>query len=200
MTRKPDRIARLDVDPRGYAIPWNVLRGPRGEAFFTVNDDRKHWRALRQGLCPICGEILGRWKWFVGGPRSAFEVNGWYLDLPMHHECCTYALETCPYLAMPKYLKRVDVADPSKLPAAARILIDETITPERPELNVAVAGNQIEGHAGPSALSLPYVRPCRPALAYEFWRHGLKISLSEAMPMLQRALGSDWQPPALLKP
>lgn len=64
----PDRILRLPRDPRGIPIPWNALRTEEA-VFFTVNDDRRGWRALREGLCPICGERLGRWLWFVGGPQ-----------------------------------------------------------------------------------------------------------------------------------
>ena len=120
----PDRVAKLPKDHRGYPIPWNVMRGEDGTAFFTVNDDRKAHRALREELCPICGERLGRWRWFVGGPRSAFDPHGWYLDLPGHRECMHFALATCPYLAAPKYLGRVDVIHPEKLPPLARILVD----------------------------------------------------------------------------
>jgi hypothetical protein len=80
-----------------------VLRSS-GTAFFTVNDDGKHWVAIERGICPISGETLGKWKWFVGGPRSAFDENGWYSDLPGHRECIEFSLATCPYLAAPKYL------------------------------------------------------------------------------------------------
>jgi hypothetical protein len=191
----PDRIARLPKDRRGYPIPWNVLRGVDDAPVFTVNDDRKHREALRRGLCPICGERLGRWKWFVGGPRSAFDPHGWYFDLPGHHECIQFALATCPYLATPRYLGRVDVPDPSKLPPEARILLDETMIPSRPDLFVAVASQFIEVQE--RALLAPYVRPMRPALAYEYWRHGRQVSKSEALPLLRTALGVEWNFPAV---
>jgi hypothetical protein len=41
-------MARPPRDPRGYPIPWNVLRSS-GMAFFTVNDDRRHWAATGAG-------------------------------------------------------------------------------------------------------------------------------------------------------
>ena len=135
-----------------------MLRGSDGGAIFTVNDDRKARTALRCGFCPICGEALGRWKWFVGGPRSAFDAHGWYLDLPGHHECIRFALATCPYLAAPRYLGRIDVPDPSKLPLEASVLIDHTMIPERPELFVAVASSRIEVQWRDGLLA-PYVRP-----------------------------------------
>jgi hypothetical protein len=193
----PERIARLDTDARGYPIPWNVLRAKDGTPFFTVNDDRKAWRALREGLCPICGGKLGNWKWFTGGPKSAFDEHGWYLDLPGHHECIQFALATCPYLAAPRYLGRIDVADPSKLPTEAKILLDETILTERPEVFVAVAAGKVEAQRRPLWFGelQPYVRPSRPFLGYEFWRHGKQIALDEALPVLRGIFGAEWEPP-----
>lgn len=180
---EPPRIARLPHDQRGYPIPWNVLRNDSGEPFFTVNDDRRAWRALREELCPICGERLGKWRWFVGGPRSAFDPHGWYLDLPGHHECQQFALTVCPYLAAPKYLGRIDVAQPAKLPPEARIFLDETQISDRPEVFVATASDKVEVLKREEFLQ-PYVRPAKPLLAYEFWRHGKKISWEEARPFL----------------
>lgn len=190
----PDRIARLPRDRRGYPVPWNALRGVDDAPIFTVNDDRKGWRAFREQLCPICGERLGRWRWFVGGPLSAFDEHGWFLDQSAHHECVRFALQTCPYLAAPRYLGRIDVADPAKLPPEARILLDETQIPERPEVLVAVSGEKIQVQVrGPL---IPYTRPSRPFLGYEFWRHGRQITEEEAMPYLRTALGAEWRLPA----
>lgn len=190
----PDRIARLDKDPRGYPIPWNVLRGEQGEAFFTVNDDRRAWQALKEQRCPICGEKLGKWKWFAGGPRSAFDEHGWYLDLPMHHDCLRFALQTCPYLALPKYLGRIDVVHADKLPEEAKILLDETVITDRPEVFVAVGCDKVEAKDGRIGV-VPYLRPLRPALAYEYWRHGKQIPLNEALLVLREIFGADWEPP-----
>lgn len=192
----PDRIARLPKDRRGFPIPWNVLKADDGTPFFIVNDDTRHWKALRLVLCPICGERLGRWQWIVGGPGSAFDPNGWYIDLPMHHECVTFALSTCPYLAAPHYQRCTDyIREREKLPPQARILIDETVDPVRPELFVAVATSKI--HIKPNGIALPYVRPVRPAMAYEFWQHGKRLEVAEALPMLRSRFGADWQLPAV---
>jgi hypothetical protein len=190
----PERIARLDTDKRGYPIPWNVLRADDGTPFFTVNDDRKSWRALHEELCPICGGKLGRWKWFIGGPRSAFDVNGWYLDLPTHQECARFALATCPYLAMPKYLGRIDVVNPEKLPKGLGLLLDETVITERPEVFVAVASSKVEVKDGHIPTQY-FVRPAQPFLSYEFWRHGEQIPADTAMPILRGVFGAGWELP-----
>lgn len=195
MTAVPERIAKLPKDKRGYPVPWNVLCAEDGTPFFTVNDDRKHWKALRMALCPICGESLGRWKWWVGGPRSAFDPNGWYMDLPGHMECMQFSLATCPYLALPKYLGRIDVPDSSKLPPI--VLVDITQIPERPPLFVAVAGDKLEVRGGEGPM-LPYTRPQHPVLGYEFWRQGKCITDEEAMPLLRDIFGRDWVLPELV--
>ena len=161
--------------------------------FFTVNDDRKAWRALREGLCPICGERLGRFLWLVGGPRSAFHPGGCYLDLPGHRECMEFALQTCPYLAAPKYLGRIDVAHPEQLPPEARVVLDETMSPDRPEIFVAVACHSVEMlERGPLQ---PYLKPAPPFLDYTFWRHGQQIPAHRALPILRGIFGAEWQLP-----
>jgi hypothetical protein len=188
----PARIARLDRDPRGYPIPWNVLRADDGTPFFTVNDDRRAFVALREGLCPICGERLGQWIWFVGGPQSAFHPDGYYFDLPGHRECMEYALVTCPYLAMPKYLGRVDVVHPELLPREARVLLDETQMPERPEIFVAVCCRRIR--ALDRGELQPYLKPAA-LMDWTFWRHGQQIPTHRAMPILRGIFGADWELP-----
>jgi len=191
MSDAPARIARLERDKRDYPIPWNVLRADGGEPFFTVNDDRKAFRALREQRCPLCGEKLGAWKYHVGGIRSAFHEHGWYFDLPGHRECITFALQTCPYLALPKYLGRIDVVNPKKLPT--KVLLDETQIPDRPEVFVMVAGSGVELQT--RGALIPYTRPKRPFRAVEYWRHGRQLSEAEALPYLRAAMGAEWTPP-----
>lgn len=192
----PERIARLERDKRGYPIPWNVLRGVDGVPIFTVNNDQRHWQAIRQELCPICGERLGRWRWWAGGPRAAFHEHGWYLDLPGHRECIRFALETCPYLAAPSYIpNRIDVPDPAKLLPQQRIMIDQSMDHNRPPLFVAVCADRAElQENGP--LMLPYTRPLRPVAQYEFWLHGKQIPPHRALPILRGIFGAGWTLPA----
>jgi hypothetical protein len=198
----PPRIARLEKDSRGYPIPWSVLRRdtPDREPVFVVNDDTKTFEALQHKLCPICGEMLGRWKWFIGGPRSAFEPKGWYFDLPAHHECATFALQTCPYLAMPKYLGRIDRTIDQTGINVPLILLENPHLNDRPALFVAVAGDRIEyshnKNVGPLIVQ-PFVRPARPYLGVEYWRHGEQIPEHRALPVLRGIFGADWTPPEL---
>lgn len=190
----PERIARLDRDQRGYPIPWNVLRGDDGTPHFTVNDDRKHYRALREELCPLCGERLGRWKHFIGGPQSAFHAHGAYMDLPTHHDCGRFALATCPYLAAPNFFRELGVTKPDKLPPEARILVDHTIDNNRPGVFVMVAATKVAIIRNEPP-ALPYVKPMAVA-GYEFWRHGKEITQAEALPFLRAIFGEEWKVPA----
>ncbi len=152
------------------------------------------WLALRDSRCPICGERLGRWRWLVGGPRSAFDPHGCYFDLPGHRDCVEYALQVCPYLAIPKYLRHTDaVAHPEKLPPEMRILLDETIIPERPEVMVAVCATKI-ALLDRGGLQ-PYLKPVQPFDDWTYWRHGKRIDETQALPYLRASLGAGWTPP-----
>lgn len=184
---EPYRISLLPHDKRGFPVPWNVVVNTDGSGAFTVNDSRKSWQAIRESLCPICGQRLGKWRWFCGGPQSAFHEHGWYLDLPAHQECIEFALKVCPYLSMPRYLGRIDVPNPEKLPPEAHVLVDETVIPERPAVFVAVAAIKIEINPKGGLMS-PYVRPARPLLTWTYWRHGKQLSDEEALPLLPQGI------------
>lgn len=189
--KMPPRIARLKRDKRGYPVPWNVLIGTDGEPIFTANDSTKHYTALAYRLCPICGEQLGKYLWFVGGPQSAFDPNGWYFDLPAHKECAEYALQVCPHLAAKKYLRRLDIIDPSKVPGVA--FVDLTIDPDRPVLFVAIGATQVMvGERGGGML--PLVRPV-PPFQIQYWKEGVRLTEEEGVRLVREVFGEDWQPP-----
>jgi hypothetical protein len=170
----PDRMKHLDIDPRGYPIPWTVFRDNDGRPHFTVNDEMKRIQCLEKDLCPICKGPLLRGRWFFGGPASAFHPDGAYMDPPLHHECMTYAAQVCPYLANPSYLKRIDAKtiDPDKI-GGNRVFIDPTQIPTRPSFFVGVM-------AIGQTISNGYVKPKRPYRALEIWRNGNRITEKDA--------------------
>ena len=104
----PERMQALDKDRRGLPIPFLVVRDPDGGAHFTINDESKRQRCLKENLCAICGQPLHRGRWYVGGSLGAFHEHGRYVDPPLHRECTEYGLQVCPYLAAPKYTGRLD--------------------------------------------------------------------------------------------
>ncbi|MFK4135920.1 hypothetical protein ACI2KR_27100 [Pseudomonas luteola] len=97
----PDRIKRMKVDSRGYPIPYSVEIDANGKPDFRVIDPQKWFLAAQQKRCGICGEPLGAYVAFVGGPLSI--ENRYFTDLPMHKDCATYALQVCPFIAAPKF-------------------------------------------------------------------------------------------------
>lgn len=186
MIQLPPRIARLTQDSRGYPIPWNVLRDPHGAPIFTVNDTAKDMLALRRNLCPICGERLGKWKWFVGGPKSAFDPNGSYYDLPGHLECIQFALQTCPYLAVRNYQAKIPLIERVELPPGV-VAVDVSHDTDRPLVFVMVASRTVEIRAGDDVR--PYLRLVKPWLGVQFWRFGKQLDEAVGRALAQEVLG-----------
>src|SRR5215471_2327665 len=173
----PERLAGRPRDRRGYVVPWSVFVEPDGTPQFTINEETKRLECLLRDLCPLCGSKLWRFRWFLGGPASAFHEQGAYSDPPMHFECMRYAVQVCPYLAAPHYAKRVD----TKLAAAMKsvaLAFDPNVNPERPEMFVAVLAD------GQVATPDWYVKPFRPYKRLEFWRAGAQLTDGEALKIL----------------
>lgn len=174
----PERMKDLPLDKRGYPIPFNVWRDPNGNPHFAINDEGKREKCILENLCSVCGMDLNIYFWFVGGPLSAFDPDGAYMDTALHHECMTYALQVCPYLSMPKYLGRIDDAgvDYSKLPPGT-IFMDPTMIPVRPSVFVAVCSVK-------QKITGPYIKPQRPYLAIEYWHDGKQLDEREGRRIL----------------
>jgi hypothetical protein len=175
----PDRMSHLELDPRGYPIPWGVYRDDDGRPHFTINDESRRLKALARDLCPICGSKLFRGRWFVGGPMSAFHDAGAYIDAPMHHVCMEYALQVCPYLAAPSYGKRID--DKTLTTPLPVLLVDPTMMQHRPSVFVAVmaTGQKLTNRAS-------HVVPRRPYSRVEYWCEGKKLSTEEGERLVEQ--------------
>jgi len=165
----PDKMQHLDRDVRGLPIPHIVLRDRDNIPQFTVNDTRKVEECVAKSTCAICGQPLGQDTWLVGGPLSAFHPHGAYIDTPIHHECGTYALMVCPYLAMSAYSgHRRDLGKLSDKFDGA-LFVDPTVIAARPKFFVF---GKISGYIRENG----YIKPHRPFLALEFWNEGKQIS------------------------
>lgn len=94
---EPHGVPNL-VEWRGHRVPYVVpyQRGQVGRPAFEAVDPVKWARCVEERLCGICGESLGYWLVFIGGPVSV--ENRLFMDPAMHPECADYALEACPYL------------------------------------------------------------------------------------------------------
>lgn len=95
----PARIAALPRDDRGYPVPFFVP-WINGKPEFRVADAKKKVACITQQFCWICGQPLGKFRSFVVGPMCTVnKVSG---EPPCHQECASFAVEACPFLAMPK--------------------------------------------------------------------------------------------------
>lgn len=182
----PPRMRHLPTDKRGYPIPETVYRDNHGNPHFTINDEFKRRIYISRDLCPICGKKLNRARWFVGGPLSAFDPNGTYIDPPLHHECANYALQVCPYLAMPHY-KRIDAATLEKVSPdeLKTVLVDMTMLPDRPDFFVSImsTGQIVDTTSGHC-----FIAPVRPCRRVEFWRRGKRMLDGEGRALVAELL------------
>jgi hypothetical protein len=161
-------MLRLKRDARGYPIPWIVLEDGDGH-HFTVNDINRVFLCIKRDLCGICAHRLYKGRWFVGGPLAAFDERGAYLDPPLHHECATYALRVCPYLALPSYRGRIE----GRTVKEAQLLVAYRAIDRRPPLFIsamAIAQTVRDG---------PVFVPKRPFKSVEFWRDGSQLDPKE---------------------
>lgn len=180
----PERMSSLPLDERGYPIPFIVFRDDNNKPHFTINDEYKRLSIIKQDRCPICGEKLLRGRWFVGGPLSAFHPEGLYLDSGMHHECMNYAMQVCPYLAAPKYLKRIsDKTVKTEDISQSRLFIDPTVIDARPDVFVAImtTGQKL---IGKGSLSLK-IRPKKPCVDIQYWKYGKQIDKKTAKELIK---------------
>jgi hypothetical protein len=104
----PKRMRTLPCDERGYPVPFIVMTDKAGNPQFTINDHAKVRSCVNRKLCSICGKRHDALMWFVGGSRCFLHEHGAFIDPPLHLECAEYALRVCPFLAAPRYSKRVD--------------------------------------------------------------------------------------------
>lgn len=105
LTALPYRMADLDVDERGYPVPWFVDYLD-GKPEFRAMDQHKFIRAIKEKLCWVCGSRLGVHMTFTAGPMCG--INRTSAEPPSHHECAVYSATNCPFLSNPRAVRRED--------------------------------------------------------------------------------------------
>jgi len=98
----PARMRSLRVH-RGYPTPWFVGLID-GIPEFRCMDTAKWRRAVRDKLCWVCGEKLGKHLVFVAGPMCG--VNRTSAEPPCHLECAQWSARNCPFLSKPQMTRR----------------------------------------------------------------------------------------------
>ena len=99
----PKNIALLPRDERGYPVPWFVA-WIDGKPEFRVADGRKWVQAVKLKMCWVCGQKLDYKFVFPIGPMCA--VNQTTAEPPCHAECAHFSVKACPFLSMPKAVRR----------------------------------------------------------------------------------------------
>ena len=121
----PMRLRHLPIDARGYPVPWFVayVTGPDGARVpdFRVADGAKRIRAMRERLCWVCGQPLGRWLAFVLGPMCT--ITRTTTEPALHRECAEWSARHCPFLTQPRAVRREDGLPPDAvIPGGEAIL------------------------------------------------------------------------------
>jgi hypothetical protein len=163
----PPRLARRPRDARGYPIPYGVLIRKDGTPDFRVVDLERWQHAVQHRRCGLCGEPLGAHLAFVGGPLC--EANRVFLDLPMHRDCAEYALQVCPYLALPK----TAFVDTAKVDTEGHTLhVSTDVAEDKPErfwLGIA------KGYAVVQLPGSSYGLQATPWVGGEWWQDGKPV-------------------------
>lgn len=116
-----ERIARLPLDERGYPIPFFVAT-LNGAPDFRFADPEKLVACIKQKLCWVCGEPLGRWKVFGIGPMCAITRTS--SEPPSHLTCMLWSVKGCPFLSRPGMVRREDETTEANKDNVAGIMID----------------------------------------------------------------------------
>lgn len=96
MNDVPDCLRNRPFDERRkLPVPF-VHDTLDGQWDFTAVLAQRLVDCIKHRLCGQCGEPLGWWIAFLGGPVSA--LTGVYSDPPMHEECGRAALNLCPHI------------------------------------------------------------------------------------------------------
>ena len=103
LPERPPRMRSLPLNDKGYPVPWFV-DWVDGVPEFRAMDPVKWERAVHHKLCWLCGERLGHFFTFVAGPMCG--INRTSSEPPSHHDCAVYAARACPFLTLPKAVRR----------------------------------------------------------------------------------------------
>lgn len=101
----PRWMRELPVDAVGRPVPWFVAFID-GKPDFRVIGPGKLYRAMRAGLCWVCGRGFSGGEeraWLVGPMCLVNSVSG---EPPSHLDCATWSAMNCPFLITPNMTRR----------------------------------------------------------------------------------------------
>lgn len=187
----PDRLNGRPRDSRGFIVPYfvawrdaggNTRREGEGEPDFRMVDPSRFVRCIKQRVCWLCGQPLGRHLAFVIGPMCA--ITRTTSEPPSHLACAEYACKVCPFLTRPA-MRRLPM-DPGEGVPPAGFHLDRN--PGVMALWTTGSYSVFEPHGGNAGVLIQISEPSR----VEWWREGRAATRAEVQEALKLGL------PALL--
>lgn len=180
----PPALSKRPKDKRGYPIPYSVAIDRDGKPDFKVVDLHAAEECVKRKLCALSGKRFEHLTsgnggyWFIGGPKSAFDKYGAYLDLPARAECGRYALKVCPFLAVPGMAMHGNLEkSQARMDDDYVVQQNETVIPDQPDVFVFVQATKYE------IINTENGRLYKPHAPYrrvEFWKDGSQVDLQQA--------------------
>ncbi len=178
----PGRIACLPVH-RGYPVPWFV-DWIDGVPEFRAMDPAKRVRAVKDRLCWVCGEKMGKFLTFVAGPMCG--INRTSAEPPCHYECAAWSARNCPFLSRP-HAHRRDASDIGEMKDGPGFAIDRN--PGVSLLWTTTAYTIFDDMSGRGTWLIQMGEPT----SVEWWAEGKKATLAQVQESIVGGL------PSLLK-
>lgn len=100
----PKELQHLQVDERGYPIPYFVS-WIDGKPEFRFIDHKRQEMIIERKVCHVCGLKLPKdYCYFISGPIGY--QNRISSDAAMHRVCAEFSLRACPHLYLQKAERR----------------------------------------------------------------------------------------------
>jgi hypothetical protein len=127
---------RLAVRPRwrGLPVPYIATLKPDGEPDFRVTDVLARDKVILERRCQLCGEFLGKFIFFVGGPACASALA--YYEPPCHLGCLMYAMQVCPFIA--GGMEHASIAEVQAENPHIKVMADQSFTTVKSEFWVII--------------------------------------------------------------
>lgn len=169
----PRRMTTLRRTESGMPIP-KFASWINGKPDFTVMDMTFMKSAITARRCGICGEPLGRYASFVGGPLS--QLSGQYSEPPFHKDCAEFALQICPFILTGHNMR--------KNKPTAQIMVNNKVSPENPKVFGLVTATIGTYSFEPRYMTFFLTETAEP----EWWYQGHRVTSDEDRAILENAL------------
>lgn len=171
----PPKMKALPLTEKGFPVLW-FADEVDGKPDLRVMDGRKLARAIKEGRCWLCGQLLGVHKAFVIGPMCA--ITRTTSEPPSHLDCALYAMKACPFLTRPKVHRREACLPEDARMSGTGIMRNPGVT------TLWVSKSYRVWHPKPGQLLITVGKPER----VEWWAEGREATRAEVMASIESGL------------